>query len=495
MDGKEKKGTKAAPMPEQKPEDRIRNFDEVPFGYTAEMAMEEAKRCYRCKKEKAKCVAGCPVEIDIPGFIEKVAEGDFYGAIQIVMDSNFLPAICGRVCPQEDQCQKYCIAGRRGDPIYIGRLERFLADWYAHQPAQKFVVEKLETPPKVAIVGSGPAGLTCAADLARRGYDVTIYEALHEVGGVLLYGIPEFRLPKAIIRREVENIQKLGVKIYTNAIIGKLFTIQELMNSKGMDAVFIGTGAGLPYLMDIPGKNLRGVYSANEFLTRVNFMKAYKFPEYDTPVKVGRVVAVAGGGNVAMDSARTAKRIGAEKVIIVYRRSDAEMPARIEEIHHAKEEGILFKVLTNPVRLMGDEKGNLKAMECIQMELGDPDESGRRRPVPKEGSEFTMEVDTFVNAIGQGPNPILATATPGLEVDKRGRILVDEETRETSIKGVYAGGDVTGGATVISAMGDGRKAARAIDRLLKEKMARRKRWRGEGKKKNRLAFGNEKILL
>ncbi len=457
----------AVPMPEQRPEERIHNFQEVPYGYTAEQAIREAQRCFQCKEDKAKCIPTCPVGIRIPQFITQIAQGDFFAAIQTIMQDNLLPAICGRVCPQEEQCQLNCIAGIKGDAIFIGRLERFVADWYAVQSR----TDSPQTPPpgaaKVAIIGSGPAGLTCAADLAKLGYDVTVFEALHEPGGVLTYGIPEFRLPKAIIRREVENIERLGVKFYMNAIVGKLFTIRELMEEKGFQAVFVGTGAGLPIIVDIPGKNLKGVYTANEFLTRINLMKAFRFPEYSTPLKLGGRVAVMGGGNVAMDAARTALRMGADKVFILYRRTEKEMPARIEEIHHAKEEGVDMRTLVVPLRLIGDDSGCLKQVECRRMELGPPDKSGRPRPIEVPGSEFILEMDTFVYAIGQGPNPVLAKASPGLQTDKYGCIVVDQETRATSIPGVYSGGDVTGGATVITAMGDGRAAARSIDRYLK----------------------------
>lgn len=397
----------AVPMPEQTPENRIRNFEEVPFGYNAEQAIREAQRCFQCKTEKANCIPTCPVGINIPKFITEIARGDFYAAIQTIMQDNLLPAICGRVCPQEEQCQIKCIAGIKGDSIYIGRLERFVADWYASQPKESLPAptQPASGALKVAIVGSGPAGLTCAADLAKCGYDVTIFEALHEPGGVLTYGIPEFRLPKAIIRREVENIERLGVKLYMNAIVGKLFTIPELMTVRGFKAVFIGTGAGLPIIVDLPGKNLKGVYTANEFLTRVNLMKAFRFPEYPTPIKMGKHVAVMGGGNVAMDAARTALRMGADKVTVLYRRTEKEMPARVEEVHHAKEEGIELITLVVPIRLLGDETGCLKAVECRRMQLGAPDSSGRPRPVEMAGSEFVTELDTFIFAIGQGPNP------------------------------------------------------------------------------------------
>jgi glutamate synthase (NADPH/NADH) small chain len=408
------------------------------------------------------------VGINVPKFIREVAEGDFKAAIETIMQDNLLPAICGRVCPQEEQCQINCIGGIKGEAVSVGRLERFVADWYAQQPKEAATPRIRPGAPKVAVIGSGPAGLTCAADLAKMGYDVTIFEALHEPGGVLTYGIPEFRLPKRIIMQEVENIQRLGVKIYLNAIIGKLFTIPELMNEQNFKAVFIGTGAGLPYMVEIPGQNLKGVYTANEFLTRVNLMKSFKFPEFPTPLRVGKHVAVMGGGNVAMDAARTALRMGAEKVSIIYRRTEKEMPARIEEIHHAHQEGVEFNTLVIPIQLLGTETGDLRAIECQRMQLGEPDSSGRPRPIPLPGSEFVIEVDTFVIAIGQGPNPVLSKATPGLAVDRHGRIKVDEKTRMTSIPGVFAGGDITGGATVITAMGDGRSSARAIHAYLQQ---------------------------
>lgn len=458
----------AIPMPEQEPQRRIRNFEEVPLGYTSEQAIREALRCYQCREDKAKCIPLCPVGINIPKFIREIGEGDFLAAITTIMEDNLLPAICGRVCPQEEQCQLKCVGGVKGEPVSVGRLERFVADWYASQADGRTERQPEPGARKVAIVGSGPAGLTCAADLAKMGYDVTIFEALHEPGGVLIYGIPEFRLPKEIIRQEVSNIQRLGVKLYLNAIVGKLFTLDELMQEQGFEAVFIGTGAGLPYMLDVPGRNLKGVYTANEFLTRINLMKAYKFPDYPTPLRIGRHVAVMGGGNVAMDAARTALRMGAQQVSIVYRRTEKEMPARVEEIHHAKQEGIQFNPLVVPTRLLGTETGDLCAMECQRMALGEPDSSGRPRPVPIEGSEFQVAVDTFVIAIGQGPNPVLAKTTPNLQVDRHGRIEIDAQTRMTSIPGVFAGGDITGGATVITAMGDGRAAARAIHQYLKE---------------------------
>ena len=453
-------------MPEQDPKARIRNFDEVALGYTDEMAIKESHRCLNCKTRP--CVAGCPVNVQIPEFIKLVSEGDFEGAYKKIKETNNLPAICGRVCPQETQCEKLCVRGKKGEPVGIGRLERFVADWYMAnrdvdaEPAPK-------NGKKVAVIGSGPAGLTCAADLAKKGYDVTIFEAFHVPGGVLMYGIPEFRLPKVLVQKEIDTVRKLGVKIMTNMVIGKVLSLEDLKN-EGYEAVFIGTGAGLPNFMGIPGENLNGVYSANEFLTRVNLMKAYKYPEFDTPVSVTESVAVVGGGNVAMDAARCARRLGAEKVYIVYRRSEAEMPARLEEVHHAKEEGIIFRMLTNPVRILGTEDGWVKAMECVEMELGEPDSSGRRRPVPKPGSEHLLEVGTVIIAIGQSPNPLIKSTTPGLETHSWGGIIVEEDTGATSLEGIYAGGDaVTGAATVILAMGAGKKAAAAIDEYLSRK--------------------------
>lgn len=453
------------PMREQDPEVRRRNFDEVALGYTLEEAVEEAKRCLQCKKPM--CVEGCPVNVRIPQFIAAVVEGNIEEAFRIIRQTNNLPAICGRVCPQETQCEQRCVLGKRGEPVAIGRLERFVADYCM----EKGVDDEVEIKPngkKVAIVGAGPAGLTAAADLAKLGYDVTIFEAFHEPGGVLIYGIPEFRLPKALVKKEIEGLKKLGVKILTNVVVGKSITIDELLE-EGYKAVFIGSGAGLPKFMGIPGENLNGVYSANEFLTRINLMKAYDFPNSHTPIKRGKKIAVVGGGNVAMDAARSALRLGAEEVHIVYRRSEAEMPARLEEIHHAKEEGVIFDVLTNPVEILGQD-GWVKGLKCIRMELGEPDESGRRRPIPVEGSEFIMDVDIVIIAIGTSPNPLIASTTPGLAVQKWGGIIVDEETGATSKDRVYAGGDaVTGAATVILAMGAGKKAAKAIhERLSKE---------------------------
>ncbi|HZK18376.1 MAG TPA: NADPH-dependent glutamate synthase [Clostridia bacterium] len=453
------------PMPLQDPAERACNFSEVALGYDEKAAIAEAERCLHCKKEP--CRQGCPVEVDIPGFIKHIAAGDFAEASRVIKEKNALPAVCGRVCPQESQCEKYCTLAKRGEPVAIGRLERFAADLELKNGSEPPVVAP-QTQKKVAIVGSGPAGLTCAADLAKAGHKVTIFEALHVAGGVLMYGIPEFRLPKAIVQAEIDNLRKIGVEIQCNAIVGKLDTVDELMEEKGYDAVFIGTGAGLPYFMGIPGENSCGVYSANEFLTRTNLMKGYLFPEYDTPVKVGKNVAVIGGGNVAMDSARTALRLGAENSYIVYRRSRKEMPARLEEVEHAEEEGVKFELLTSPIRIVANDKGWVTALECLRYELGEPDSSGRRRPVPIEGSEFTLEMDTVIIAIGQGPNPLVPKTTEGLEVNKRGNIVADLKTGATSKKGVFAGGDiVTGAATVIRAMGAGRVAAKEMNEYLK----------------------------
>ncbi len=450
------------PMPEQDPDVRNHNFQEVALGYTPEMAVEEAGRCLQCKKPL--CVSGCPVNVHIPEFIAKVAEGDFKAAYEIIYQTNGLPAVSGRVCPQESQCESLCVRGKKGEPVAIGRLERFVADWYREN-----VTEKAEKPAsngiKVAVVGSGPAGLTCASDLGKLGYEVTIFEAFHTPGGVLVYGIPQFRLPKEIVRNEVEGILDLGVELSLDTVVGKTITIDELFEM-GFQAVFVGSGAGLPMFMGIPGETLNGVYSANEFLTRVNLMKAY-LEEYDTPIKHSRSVAVVGGGNVAMDAARCAKRLGAEHVYVVYRRSEAEMPARAEEIHHAKEEGIEFHLLNNPTQILSDGKGSVAGMECIRMELGEPDESGRRRPVEVPGSEFVLEVDTVIMSLGTTPNPLIRSTTPGLETNRKGCLIVQEDTMETTRKGVYAGGDaVTGAATVILAMGAGKKAAAAIHAAL-----------------------------
>jgi len=457
---------KKVPMPEQDPNVRNKNFLEVALGYTEEMAKEEAQRCLQCKHRP--CVEGCPVNVQIPDFIKLVAEGRFEEAYEKITETNSLPAICGRVCPQETQCEKLCVRGKKGEPVGIGRLERFAADWYmANAKPKEVKIEKLNK--KVAVIGSGPAGITCAGDLAKMGYDVTIFEAFHTPGGVLMYGIPEFRLPKELVQKEIDLVKNLGVEIKTNMVIGKVFTLDELFN-EGYEAIFIASGAGLPSFLGIEGENLNGVYSANEFLTRINLMKAYKFPYSDTPVKVGKTVAVVGGGNVAMDAARSAKRLGAKNVYIIYRRSEEEMPARLEEIHHAKEEGIIFKLLTNPVRIIGTEDGWVKGMECVEMELGEPDASGRRKPVPKPNSEHVIDVDTVIIAIGQTPNPLITSTTPGLDTKKWGGIIADEETLETSKPGVFAGGDaVTGAATVILAMGAGKKAAKAIDQYIKSK--------------------------
>lgn len=453
-------------MPCQDPQERARNFSEVALGYSKETALAEAERCLQCKKPK--CVDGCPVNIAIPQFIQKIVEEDFLGAAQVIKESSSLPAVCGRVCPQESQCEAKCIVGIKNDPVAIGRLERFVADYEIAEGVAKAEVGE-STGKKVAVIGAGPAGLACASDLAKAGHKVTIFEALHVAGGVLMYGIPEFRLPKDIVQTEIRNLEALGVEILVNQVVGKVTSVHELMD-KGYDAVFIGTGAGLPYFLGIPGENLNGVYSANEFLTRTNLMKGYRFPEYKTPVKVGKKVAVLGAGNVAMDAARTALRLGAEEVSIIYRRSRAEMPARHEELEHAEEEGVNFQLLTNPVSIQGDEQGAVKALTCLRYELGEPDESGRRRPVAIEGSEFDIEVDTVVEAIGQGPNPLVTKSTEGLELNKWGNIVVNEETLETSISGVFAGGDiVTGAATVILAMGAGKKAAAGINEYLKNK--------------------------
>lgn len=452
------------PMAKQDVLERIHNFYEVALGYNEEQAVAEAERCLQCPKPQ--CVKGCPVDIDIPAFIKEIKEGNFLAASAKLKEKNSLPAICGRVCPQENQCQQFCVLGKMGDPISIGRLERFAADYELLKGVTVPPKEKSGVKGRVAIVGSGPAGLTAAADLAKLGYDVVMFESLHSAGGVLMYGIPEFRMPKKIVQAEVDYIKKLGVELKTNYTIGRIFTIDELFAS-GFDAIFVGSGAGLPRFMRIPGENFGGVYSANEFLIRVNLMKAYLFPEYDTPIRIGKKVAVIGGGNVAMDSARSALRLGAEEVYIVYRRSKEELPARAEEVENAEEEGIVFRFLTNPVKFLGDESGWVKAIEGIKMELGEPDASGRRRPIPIEGSEFIMDVDTAVIAIGQTPNPLIQRTTDGMETTKWGTIVVQEETGETTKKGVYAGGDVvSGAATVISAMGAGKRAARTIHQYL-----------------------------
>ena len=454
-------------MPRQDPKVRATNFNEVALGYSQEQAIKEAGRCIQCKKRN--CTAGCPVEVDIPDFIKALREGNLPEAVKVLKNKNALPGICGRVCPQESQCESTCTLDKQGAPVAIGRLERFVADW---EQANK---DKLDTavilpPPsgkKVAVIGTGPAGLTAAADLAKRGHSVTMFEALHVAGGVLMYGIPEFRLPKEIVQNEVNYVKSLGVEIKLDSLIGKLNTVDELLHS-GYQAVFLGTGAGLPMFMNVPGENLVGIYSANEFLTRVNLMKAYKFPEYDTPVKIGKNVGVIGGGNVAMDSCRCALRLGAEKVYCVYRRSEAEMPARREEVENAKEEGIIFRLLTNPKRFIGNEQGSVKAMECYEMMLGEPDESGRRRPVVKPNSEFTMEVDVVIVALGTTPNPLIAATTQGLKTTSHGTVVTDEMSGRTQKNLVWAGGDiVTGSATVISAMGAGKHAAGDIDKALR----------------------------
>ncbi len=455
------------PMAKQDVLERIHNFYEVALGYTEEQAMLEAERCLQCPNPH--CVEGCPVEIDIPAFIKEIKEGNFLAASVKLKEKNSLPAICGRVCPQENQCQVLCVLGKMGDPVAIGRLERFAADYERKKGVTVPPKQESTVKGRVAIVGSGPAGLTAAADLVKLGYEVVMFEALHATGGVLMYGIPEFRMPKKVVQAEVDYIKKLGVKVKTNYMIGRIYTIDELFES-GFEAVFVGSGAGLPRFMRIPGENLGGVYSANEFLIRVNLMKAYLFPEYDTPIRIGKKVAVIGGGNVAMDSARSALRLGAEEVLIVYRRSKEELPARHEEVENAEAEGIKFMFLTNPVRFLGDESGWVTGIECIKMRLGEPDESGRRRPLPIEGSEFIMDVDTAVIAIGQTPNPIIQRTTEGLETTRWGTIVAKDETGQTTKKGVYAGGDVvSGAATVISAMGAGKRAARSINEHIMSK--------------------------
>lgn len=456
-------------MPQQKPEERIKNFDEVALGYTEEQALAEADRCLNCPKKP--CVDGCPVQINIPAFIQKIKEKDYVGASKVIKETNSLPAICGRVCPQEEQCEKLCVLAKKGESVAIGRLERFSADREAMQP-QKEIDNKPENPElakyNVAVVGSGPAGLTVAGDLAKMGYSVTIFEALHKTGGVLRYGIPEFRLPREILDREIDYVKSLGVKFITDVIIGRTIQVEQLLK-QGFDAVFVGSGAGAPKLLGIPGENLGGIYSGNEWLTRINLMRAHR-EDYSTPIAKPRKVCVIGAGNTAMDCARTALRIGAEKVTIVYRRSRTEMPARAEEIENAEEEGVVFELLTNPKRFIGDEKGAVKAIECVRMELGEPDESGRRRPITIEGSEFEIEADTVIVALGQNPNPLIRSTTEGLETQKWGGIIIDESTGMTSIPGVFAGGDaVTGEATVISAMGAGKIAAKGIDKYIKDK--------------------------
>ena len=466
VEKKEKQKIPKQKMPEQDPKVRAKNFKEVPFGYSPELAQLEASRCLQCKKPK--CIDGCPVEIDIPAFIKLIADGDYVGAARKLKERNSLPAVCGRVCPQEDQCEKVCIVGKKDDPVAIGRLERFAADW-EREKGEVSVPEKTpSTGKKVAVVGAGPAGLTLAGDLILKGHEVTVFEALHKAGGVLIYGIPEFRLPKEIVDAEVHYLERLGVRVEVDCVIGRLETVDELLQE--YDAIFLGLGAGLPQFLNIPGENLCGIYSANEYLTRSNLMKAYLFPQYDTPIARGKNVAVFGAGNVAMDSARTALRLGADRVRIIYRRSREEMPARIEEIHHAEEEGIEFFLLTAPIKFFGNDNGWVTGIECLRMELGEPDDSGRRRPIPIKGSEFQLECDMAVVAIGAGANPLLPTTTPGLELNKRGYIVADPEIGKTTKPGVWAGGDiVTGSATVILAMGAGRKAGNSIHEYLMNK--------------------------
>ena len=458
---------KKVPVREQDPKVRATNFEEVCLGYNQEEAMEEAQRCLGCKKPK--CVEGCPVSINIPGFIEHIKEGNMEEAYKVIGLSSALPAICGRVCPQESQCEGQCIRGKKGEAVSIGKLERFVAD-YALEHDIKPAGAEVKNGHKVAVIGSGPSGLTCAGDLAKAGYDVTVFEALHELGGVLVYGIPEFRLPKQkVVKKEIEKVKELGVKFETNVVIGKSTTIDQLIEDEGFEAVFIGSGAGLPMFMGIPGENASGVFSANEYLTRSNLMKAFD-DSYDTPIAAGKKVAVVGGGNVAMDAARCAKRMGAEHVYIVYRRSEKEMPARLEEVHHAKEEGIEFHLLENPVQILNDGNGQVCGIECLKMELGEPDASGRRSPIPIEGSNYVLDVDTVIMSLGTSPNPLIRSTTKGLETNRKGCLVVNEETNQTTREGVYAGGDaVTGAATVILAMGAGKAAAKGIDEFLKSK--------------------------
>lgn len=459
--------TEKLKMPEQAPDIRNKNFKEVALGYTEEMAVEEAQRCLNCKNKP--CISGCPVHVRIPEFIAEVAKGNFLEAYQVITDTNALPAICGRVCPQESQCESKCVRAVKGEAVAIGRLERFVADWYIQNHGNDMPQKPTSNGKNVAVIGSGPSGLACAGDLAKLGYNVTIFEAFHTAGGVLVYGIPEFRLPKSIVQKEIDKLSALGVNIMTNMVIGKVLSIDELMEDMDFDAVFVGSGAGLPSFMGIEGEALVGVYSANEYLTRINLMKSY-IEEYDTPIKKSKAVAVVGGGNVAMDAARCAKRLGAEQVYIVYRRSETEMPARLEEIHHAKEEGIEFRILTNPVKILNDGSGKVAGIECQVMELGEPDASGRRRPIAVEGSNFVLDVDTVVMSIGTSPNPLIRSTTKGLETNKKGCLIVNEDTNETTRQGIYAGGDaVTGAATVILAMGAGKKAAESIDNYLKQK--------------------------
>ncbi len=456
---------KKTPMPEQDPNVRNKNFKEVALGYTEEMAVQEAQRCLQCKNMP--CMKGCPVNVHIPQFIKHIANGEMNEAYETIISTNSLPAVCGRVCPQESQCESKCVRGIKGEPVAIGRLERYVADWSMKNREEK--VEKPKTNGhKVAVIGAGPAGLTCAGDLAALGYEVTVFEALHAAGGVLMYGIPEFRLPKAIVQKEVKHLEALGVEIKTDMVMGKVLSVDDVFEM-GYEAIFVGTGAGLPSFMNIPGEGLVGVYSANEFLTRINLMKAY-LDEYDTPIIRPKKVAVCGGGNVAMDAARSALRLGAEEVYIVYRRAEEQMPARVEEVHHAKEEGVIFHLLTNPVAIHGDKDGKVTSIECIKMELGEPDASGRRRPIPVEGSNYEIPVDCVVMAIGNSPNPLIRTTTKGIEANKHGCLIVNEETMQTTREGVYAGGDaVTGAATVILAMGEGKEAAASIDKYIRSK--------------------------
>jgi len=458
-----KVSAKKTPMREQPPKERIHNYDEVPFGYSPEEAVLEAQRCIQCKKPG--CIAGCPVEIDIPGFIKHIAEKNFKEGINLLKEQNILPAVCGRVCPQEEQCEKVCVIGVKNEPVAIGRLERFLADWEREQGEIEIPPKPKSSGKKVAIVGAGPAGITAAADLVRWGHKVDMFEALHQPGGVLVYGIPEFRLPKEIVFGEIDYLRKLGVRLFTDSVIGKVKSIDELL--KKYHAIFLGTGAGLPWFLEVPGENLNGIYSANEYLTRANLMKAYLFPKYKTPIVKGKRVVTVGGGNVAMDCARTALRLGAEKSVIVYRRTRKEMPARDEEIHHAEEEGVIFQFLSNPAAFHGDKRNWVREAECIRMKLGEPDDSGRRRPIPIPDANFRMPIDVAVIAIGNSPNPLIPSTTPDIETGKWGNIIADPETGKTSKKGVFAGGDVaTGAATVILAMGAGKKAARGIDEFL-----------------------------
>ena len=460
---KERMKRDQVPMPEQDPQERIHNFREVPLGYSKEQAIYEAQRCLQCKVPK--CRQGCPAEINIPQFVQKIVEEDFKGAYLEILKTDNLPAITGRVCPQEEQCQKYCILERQKRPIAIGRLERFVADWARENDIHGELPSLTPKEQKIAIVGSGPAGLTCAADLAKLGYQVTLFEALHQPGGVLVYGIPEFRLPKSIVEYEIKEIERLGVKVITDFVVGATLRVDQL--AKDYDALFLANGAGAPRFMNIPGENLNEVYSANEFLTRSNLMKAYAFPEYDTPIKIGKRAATIGAGNVAMDSARTALRLGAEKSYIVYRRSRQEVPAREEEVYHAEEEGVIFNFLTLPIKILGDEQGKVIGMECLKMELGEPDESGRRRPIPISGSNFLIEVDMVIDAIGTSANPIVARSASGVKTNKWGYFIVEENTKATTRPGIFAGGDIVrGSATVISAVGDGKVAARAIDEFL-----------------------------